>query len=118
MQRVGPGRRAKHLGGADDVGSTVEQDRSHLAEQIEYDKNVADLLTKLESYNSFSNINQNYWDQKLATVERLPVFDDRENESFDDDVHSIVDTTSHLTTAVLRRCDEHPITTILTQTAP
>ena len=63
-------------------------------------KNVADLLTKLKSYNSFSNINQNYWDQKLATVERLPVFDDRENESLDDDVHSIVDTTSHLTTAV------------------
>ena len=24
------------LGGADDVGSTVEQDRSHLAEQVEY----------------------------------------------------------------------------------
>ena len=63
-------------------------------------KNVADLLTKLKSFNSFSNIKQNYWDQKLATVERLPVFDDRENESLDDDVHSIVDTTSHLTTAV------------------
>ena len=28
------------------MGSTVEQDRSHLAEQFEYAGNVADLLTK------------------------------------------------------------------------
>ena len=35
MQRLGPGRRAKTLGGADDAGSTVGQDRSHLAEQVE-----------------------------------------------------------------------------------
>ena len=34
------------------------------------------------------------------------VFDDGENESLEDDVHSFVDTTSHLTTAVLRRCVE------------
>ena len=33
MQRLGPGRRAKHL---EDVGSTVEQDRSRPAEQVEY----------------------------------------------------------------------------------
>ena len=32
-----------------------------------------------------------------------------ENESLEDDVHSFVDTTSHLTTAVLRRCVEMSI---------
>ena len=42
-------------------------------------------------------------DQKLAAIERLLVFDDGENESLEDDVHSFVDKTSHLTTAVLRR---------------
>ena len=37
MQRLGPGRRAKHLEVQTDAGgSTVEQDRSHLAAQIEY----------------------------------------------------------------------------------
>ena len=39
----------------------------------------------------------------MAAVERLPVFDDGEDESLEDDVHSFVDKTSHLTTAVLRR---------------
>ena len=34
-------------------------------------------------------------------LERLPVFDDGENESLEDDVHSFVDKTSHL-----RRCVE------------
>ena len=100
MQRLGPGRRAKLFGGADDVGSTVEQDGSHLAEQIKYDKKRGRFADETQKFQEFSNINQNYWDQKLATVERLPVFDDRENESLDDDVHSFVDTTSHLTTAV------------------
>ena len=40
MQRLGPGERAKTLGCADDVGSTVEQDGSHLAQQVGF------LLTK------------------------------------------------------------------------
>ena len=40
------GAEQKTLGGADDVGSTVGEDRSHLAEQVEYAGNVADLLTK------------------------------------------------------------------------
>ena len=37
----------------------------------------------------------------MAAVETLLVFDDGENESLEDDVHSFVDKTSHLTTAVL-----------------
>ena len=60
-------------------------------------------MKKLKKFQEYTNINQNYWDQKLAAVERLPVFDDGENESLEDDVHSFVDKTSHLTTAVLRR---------------
>ena len=101
------------------MGSTVEQDLSHTL------KNVADLQTKhvptavldklarmmgytfpdeeTQKFQVYTNINQNYWNQKMAAVERLSVFDDGENESLEDDVHSFVDKTSHLTTAVLRR---------------
>ena len=89
-------------------------------------ENVADLLTKYvpkavldklagmmgytfpdetQKFQEYTNINQNYWDQELAAVERLPVFDDGENESLEDDVHSFVDKTSHLTTAVESRCE-------------
>ena len=46
------------------------------------------------------------WNQKMAAVERLPVFGDGENDSVEDDFHSFVDKTSHLATAVLRRCVE------------
>ena len=42
----------------------------------------------------------------MAAVESLPVFDDEENESLEDDVHSFVDKTSHLPTAVFRWCVE------------
>ena len=91
-------------------------------------ENVSDLLTKhvpravldklagmmgytfpdeeTQKFQEYTNINQNYWDQKLAAVERLPVFDDGENESSEDDVRGFVGKTSHLTTAVLRRCVE------------
>ena len=58
---------------------------------------------KLQEYTS---INKNYWDQKSAAIERRPVFDDGENESLEDDVHSFVDKTSHLTRAVSRRSVE------------
>ena len=44
-----------------------------------------------QKFQEHTNINQKYWDQKLAAVERLPVFDDGENESLEDDVHSFVD---------------------------
>ena len=86
-------------------------------------ENVADLLTKhvpravldklagkmgytfpgeeSQKFQEYANINQNYWNQRIAAVERLPVCDDGENESLEDDVHSFVDKTSHLTTAVL-----------------
>ena len=56
-----------------------------------------------QKFQEHVNINQKYWNQKMAAVDRLPVFDDGENESLVDDVHSFVDKTSHLTTAVWRR---------------
>ena len=40
----------------------------------------------------------------MAAVERMPVFDDGENGSLEDDVRSFVDKTSHLTTAVEAGC--------------
>ena len=58
---------------------------------------------EIQKFQEYTNINQKYWDQKWAAIERLPVFDDGENESLEDDVHSFVDKTSHLTRAVLRR---------------
>ena len=89
------------------MGSTVEQDRSHLAEQVEHagerrrcadethvPKAVLDKLAGMMGYTfpdeetqkfqDYTRINQNYWDQKLAAVERLRVFDDGENESLED----------------------------------
>ena len=59
-----------------------------------------------QKFQEYANINQNYWNQRIAAVERLPVFDDGENESLEADVHSFVDKTTRLTTAVLRRCVE------------
>ena len=46
---------------------------------------------------------QQYWNQKLAATEKLPIFDDRDNEELEHDVHSFVDKTIHLTSAALRR---------------
>ena len=54
-------------------------------------------------FQEYANINQNYWNQRVAAVEKLPVFDDGENESLENDVRSFVDKTTHLTRAVLRR---------------
>ena len=52
----------------------------------------------------YTNINQNYWDHKLAAIERLPVFDDGENESLD--LHRpLRDLLSYVT--VLRQCREN-----------
>ena len=48
-------------------------------------------------FQEYSSIGQSYWNQKLTTMEKLPIFDDEDN-----DVHSFVDKTTHLTTAVLR----------------
>ena len=88
-------------------------------------ENVADLLTKhvpravldklagmmgytfldeeTQKFREYTNISQNHCDQKLAAVGRLLVFDDGENESLEDDVHSFVDKTTHLTTALFRQ---------------
>ena len=87
-------------------------------------ENVLDLLTKhltraldklagmmcytfpgeeTQKFQEYANVSQNYWNQRIAAVEKLLVFDDGENESLEKGVHSFVDTTTHLTTAVLWR---------------
>ena len=125
MPRLGPGRRAKHL----EVQTMLVQQLNKIG-LITLNKlgtlvNVAELLTKhvpravldklagmmgytfpdeeTQKFQEYTSINQNYWDQKFAAIGRLPVFDDGENESLEDDVHSFAYKTSHLTTAVLRR---------------
>ena len=47
-----------------------------------------------QKFQEYTSINKNYRDQKLAAIERLLVFDDGENESLEDDVHSFVDNVS------------------------
>ena len=123
MQRLGPGRRAKHL-------QTLWVQQLAKIGLISLNKlntleNVADLLTKhvpravldklagmmgytfpgeeTTKFQACASINQNYWNQRVAAVEKLPVFDDGEHEELEHDVHSLVDKTTHLTTAVLRR---------------
>ena len=54
-------------------------------------------------FQTYTKISQNYWDQKVAAIMKLPVFDDEENDELENDIHSFVDKTTHLTTAVLRR---------------
>ena len=54
-------------------------------------------------FQEYTSISQNYWDQKVAAIMKLPVFDDEENDELENDIHSFVDKTTHLTTAVLRR---------------
>ena len=98
VQRLGPGRRAKHL----EVQTMWVQQLNKLGlismNKLGTLENVADLLTKhvpsvildklagmmgytfpdeeTHKFQEYTNINQNYWDQKLAAIERLPVFDD------------------------------------------
>ena len=54
-------------------------------------------------FQEYSSIEQSYWNKKLTTMEKLPIFDDGDNEEFEHDVRSCVDKTTHPTTAVLRR---------------
>ena len=54
-------------------------------------------------FQEYSSIEQSYWNQKLTTMEKLPIFDYGDNEELEHDVRSFVDKTTHLTTAVLRR---------------
>ena len=98
MQRLGPGRaepntwRCRRCGLAK-IG-LISRNKLNTLE------NVADLLTKhvaravldklegmmgftfpdeeTQKFQEYTSINQNYWDQKLAAIERLPVFDDGE----------------------------------------
>ena len=108
IQRLGPGRRAKHL----EVQTMRVQHLNEIG-LISLNKlgtlgNVADLLTghvprallekqarmmgytfpdeETQKFQEYTSIKRNYWDQQLAAIERLPVFDDGENESLEDDV--------------------------------
>ena len=125
MQRHGPGRRAKHL----EVQMMWVQQLAMVGlislNKLNTLENVADLPTKFVSravpdklagmmgytfpgeetqkFHEYGNINQDFWNQRTAAVERLRVFDDGENESLEDDVRSFVDETTHFTTAVF--CD-------------
>ena len=60
-------------------------------------------------FQAYSSIDQSYWNQNLAAAEKLPIFDDGDNEDLEHDVRSFVDKTTHLTSAVLRRCVEMSI---------
>ena len=54
-------------------------------------------------FQEYSSIEQSYWNKKLTTMEKLPIFDDGDNEEVEHDIHSFVAKTTHLTTTVLRR---------------
>ena len=115
----------QNTGSANVMGSAAGKDRSHLVEQVGYAGNLADVLTKhvpravvdklavmmnytfpgeeTVKFQAYANINESYWNQKVAAVEKLPVFDDGDHEKLEQEDHSFVDKTTHLTTAVLRR---------------
>ena len=42
-------------------------------------------------FQEYSSIEQSCWNQKLTTMEKLPTFDDGDNEELEHDVHSFVD---------------------------
>ena len=63
----------------------------------------------LAKFPTYTSISQNYWGQKVAAIMKLPVFDDEENDELENVIHSFVDKTTHLTTAVLRRGVEKPM---------
>ena len=100
IQRLGPGRRAKHLEVLTLWVSTDEQARSHLDEQAGYagkrgrhdDKTCATRSSGQISRNDGLlipwwrnckvSIEQSYWNQKLTTMEKLPIFDDGDNDEW------------------------------------
>ena len=45
-------------------------------------------------FQDYSSIEQSFWNQKLTTVERLPIFNDEESEELEHDVRSFVDNDS------------------------
>ena len=102
IQRLGPGRRARHL----EVQTMWVQQLSKLG-LISLNK-VADLLDKLAGmmgysfpgeetakFQAYLSIDQSYWNQKLAATEKLQIFDDGDNEELEHDVRSFVDQTTH-----------------------
>ena len=125
MQRLGPGRKAKHL----EVHTLWVQQLSKIGlfslNKLNTLENGADLLTKhvpravlnklagmmgytfpgeeTTKFQAYTSANQNYWNQRVAAVEKLAVFDDGEIEELENDVRSLVDQTTHLTAAVLNR---------------
>ena len=125
IQRLGPGRRAKHL----EVQTMWVQQLNELGlismNKLGTLENVADMMTihvprgvlvklagmmgysftgeETAKFQDYSSIGQSYWNQKLTTMEKIPILDDEDNEDLEHDVHSFVDKTTHLTTAVLRR---------------
>ena len=128
IQRLGPGRRAKHL----EVQTMWVQQLNKLSlislNELGTLENVTDMMTKhvprgvldklagmigysfhgeeTAKFQEYSSVGQSYWNQKLTTMENLPIFDEEDNEELEHDVRSFVDKTTHLTTAVLRRCVE------------
>ena len=89
------------------MGSTVEQDRSHLDLLTKHvPRAVLDELAgmmgytfpdeKTQKFQEYANINGHRKWQQLS-------FDDGENESLEDDVHSFVDKMCLLTTAISMR---------------
>ena len=115
-QRLGQGRRAKHL----EVQTMWVQQLNKLGlislNMLGTLENVADLLTKhvpravldklagmmgysfpgeeTAKFQAYSSIDQSYWNQKLAAAEKLPIFDDGDNEELEQDVGSFVDNDS------------------------
>ena len=113
LQRLGPRRRAKHL----EVQTMWFRQLPKIGfislNHLNTRENVADLLTKHvpravldklagmmgytfpgeenAKFQEYTSINQNDWNQRIAAVGRLPVFDDGENESLEDDVRIFVD---------------------------
>ena len=57
-------------------------------------------------FQAHSSIDQNFWNQKLEATEKLPIFDDGDNEELEHDVRSFVDKTTHLTSIIVRWCVE------------
>ena len=90
MQRLGP----EQTGYAGERGRLADKTRSKSSIRQAVRNMMGFTLPDEEThkFQEYTNINQNYWDQKLAAaIERLPVFDDGENESLEDDVHRFVD---------------------------
>ena len=108
IQRLGPGRRVKHL-----EVQTMWVQQLHKLVLISMNKlgtleNVADMMTKhvprgvldklagkmgysfsgeeTAKFQDYSSVEQSYWNQKLTMVEKLPIFDDEDNEELEHDL--------------------------------